>query len=159
MAWRAEGTEQISDRRIGMIKTVIYLDGDHMPIDLKFPPKDLEKWVSKYFGKYTEMTAPERTDEDRLSFIEMIRDSMYEDEDKGVKEIIHGYIDHRIDDYGEDIPDREDFNTFEMMEHCYKMGFRRFDLENAGESSATTKERIIHTMTRIIRTVMNWERK
>lgn len=129
-------------------------------IDLVHPPENLEEIVAEQFGQFTHGTAEDFTDCDRLSFIENIRSSMYSDEQDGVMEIIHDYIDYEINELGGDIPTKDDYDTVEMMQWCYEKGERRFDF--AKETDAIDfkdKLKAEHTLCRIIKTVMNWEYK
>lgn len=53
-----------------------YKGNDKITIDLCNPPENLEELVTEAFHSYTEWTAKDYRDEDRLRFIDVIRKSL-----------------------------------------------------------------------------------
>lgn len=130
------------------------------PINTLDLPCDFKERVQESFAKFTEMTAKEYTDEDRLAYIGNLQIAYirrYEPEEE-VKNMILSQTEYEIEENG-DSPNKEDFWSFEFMCQCYEKGLedggykkRNYELDHH-DNSKTMK-----AIAEIIRIVMNWEK-
>lgn len=129
------------------------------PINTLDLPCDFEERVQESFAKFTEMTAKEYTDEDRLAYIGNLQTAYirrYEPEEE-VKNMILSQTEYEIEENG-DFPDKEDFWNFDFMCQCYEKGLedggykkRNYEVDHH-DNSKTMK-----AIAEIIRIVMSWE--
>ena len=127
-------------------------------IDLVNPPDNLEELISRGFAEYTEETAEEYTDADRLCYIDLIRKRLYNKtfyEYRG--EMAHNRLDDALDyDSSFDLDDDID-SSLDFAEQAYKDGFMPLCFTKHGLSLHDTNA-VRRTLVRIIKTVMEWRR-
>lgn len=127
------------------------------PIDTLNPPKDLEGQVKKSFGTYTECTADEFTNEDRLNFLDNLREMLHPGEPEDyVKDMIMEEVDRAISEEG-NYPDKEDFYCFEFMCQCFAAGNKEFLPEfKKYEKNKKDNAKTLMVIAEIIKAVMTW---
>ena len=124
-------------------------------------PGDFKEQVELSFAKFTEMTAKEFTEEDRLTYIDNLSriytGSYMHDSEQKVLDRIKEAVEYEITE-NDDFPDKSDFWNFGFMCECHEMGvngtrFKKSDYEgNCRDNSATMR-----VIAEIIRIVMNWK--
>lgn len=127
-------------------------------IDLVNPPDNLEELISRCFADYTEGTGEEYTDADRLCYIDLIRERLYNKtfyEYRG--EMAHNRLDYALDyDSSFDLEDDID-SSLDFAEQAYNDGFMPLYFTRSGLSSRDTSA-VQRTLVRIIKTVMEWRK-
>lgn len=128
-------------------------------IDLVNPPDDLEELISRCFAEYTEGTAEDYTDVDRLCYIDLIRKRLYnKDFYEYREEMAHSKLDYALEcDSSFDLDDDID-SSLDFAEQAYKDGFMPLYFTRSGLSLHDTNA-VRRTLVRIIKTIMEWRRK
>lgn len=129
-----------------------------LSIDIDNPPENLEELVQKAFAEYTYGTSREYTDEDRLTFIDLMieRTKFATDANARVHDLLLERFDWEIFDQGR-IPDRDDFFDVEFFEYCFEQGQKHANLiyRNDDHHISDKANRFI---ARIVRAIMTWKR-
>ena len=127
-------------------------------IDLVNPPDNLEELISKCFAEYTEETAEEYTDADRLCYIDLIRKRLYNKDFYEFRaEMAHSSLDYALENYNNFDLDDDIDNSLDFAEQAYKDGFMPLYFTKHGLSLHDTNA-VRRTLVRIIKTVMEWRR-
>ena len=82
-----------------------------LTVDIENPPSDFEEQIKQCFRDYTEGTAKEYTYQDKLAFIDRIRElanDVPEYSTDAVMELMKGHFEFQISEYGE-FPNEDDF--------------------------------------------------
>lgn len=141
-------------------KVMLYLNPrtEAVTIDLVNPPDNLEELISRCFAEYTEGTAEDYTDVDRLCYINLIRKRLYnKDFYEYREEMAHSMLDYALEyDSSFDLDDDID-SSLDFAEQAYKDGFMPLYFTRHGLSLRDTNA-VRRTLVRIIRTVMEWRR-
>lgn len=132
-------------------------------VDLDNIPDDFEEQIQKSFEKYTFGTASDFTYQDKLSFCDLIVENLHRagDEWEGVKNLLLERFEYELEEGG-GLPDRDDFESIEFMQECYKRGNddRRMHYQfkdDRGVIDHHIYEKIMKLEYRAIKAVMNWE--
>ena len=128
------------------------------PIDTLNLHDNLEEQVRTSFEKFTSGTAEDYTFEDKLSYLDNLRGFLHPlNSEGGVRKIILDSAKFKLDEYGE-LPNVDEYNSIEFMEHCYEQGFKPYrDKYEEYSHSANTKT--LKAIFRIINAIVNWERE
>ena len=135
-----------------------YKGNDKITIDLCNPPENLEEFVTEAFHSYTECTAKEYRDEDRLRFIDVIRKKLsdHKDFDTYHDEYAHNSLSNAMENGNEfSYPDDVDL-SIDFAESCYREGDYplAFSDDNMNHHD---RDKAIHTIARIVKAVMEYE--
>lgn len=127
-------------------------------IDLVNPPDNLEELISRCFADYTEETAEEYTDADRLCYIDVIRKRLYNKTFYEYREeMAHNHLDYALD-YGSNFDLEEDIDSsLDFAEQAYNDGFMPLYFVRHGLNHHNI-DAVRRTLVRIIKTVMEWRR-
>lgn len=129
------------------------------PIDTLNLPKDFNERVKYSFGKFTEMTAEDYTDEDRLLYLDNLRlhyIRRFEAEEE-VKCTIIDRTEYELTENG-DFPDKEDFWSFGFMAECYELGQSSGKFRNQYyEKNHRDNDKTMKVIAAIVKIVMNWK--
>lgn len=129
-------------------------------IDLVNPPDDLEDIIQRYFADYTSGTNPAYMDDDKLAYIDLIRDKIHpeqDDEYRAVEEMIVDRFKYDIEN-GDNFPDADEYWNIDMFAECYKNGNKNLYSKQYGYKKMDhhTYDQVHHTLVRIIKAVMNY---
>ena len=126
------------------------------PIDTLDLPFDFEKKVNHSFKMFTELTNPKYTYEDKLMYLDNLRDYLhpYESEE-AVKQLILERTEFEIDEY-RDFPDKDEFWSIEFMCHCYENGNKNFR-DRYEKRSSGMNDQTLKAIFTIIQIVINWK--
>lgn len=130
-------------------------------VDIDNVPDDFEDQIKAVFSEYTEGTAKSYTYQDKLCFIDIMANlintqSSHPDSYEAVKELMLGMFEHNLDDYGE-LPDKDDFESIEFMETCYRKGIEDSKLYTKVTGDHHKYDKIMMLEYRAIKAVMEWE--
>ncbi len=100
---------------------------NHVVIDIENVPEDFEEQIKKSFEEYTSGTADDYKYQDKLGYIDLIRE--YANKEKGldgyeaVKQLMHERMDYLIEnDELSDFDYEDEFKTLDFMSDCYERG-------------------------------------
>lgn len=137
----------------------------NLKIDIDNVPDDFEDMIQKNFAEYTEGTSSEFTYQDKLSYIDHIVDKLHKsgDEWDAVKDLLWEKFEYQLDECGS-LPDRDDFESIEFMQECYRKGREDGRLycqfrDERGLVDHHVYEKIMKLECRAIRAVMDWDEK
>lgn len=127
-------------------------------VDIDNVPENLEEIIQKSFGEFTEMTAEAYTFEDKLYYIDLCLHCLHReaDADDEIMEFMKERFEYEIKEYG-DIPDRDDYLSFDFMEDCYNLGKRKHELYSKDfAEDRRDNEKIEKLLIRVIKAVMDY---
>jgi hypothetical protein len=123
-------------------------------IDTLNIPDDFEKRVYESFKKFTEMTSKDYTFEDKLMYLDNLRNFLHPgDAEQTVKNIILHNTEFQLDEYG-DFPDKDDFFSLEFMCECFEAGNKKFRFMY--ENSSCNNDKTHKVIFEIIKIIVNW---
>lgn len=126
------------------------------PVDTLKPPCDLSDRVSYSFTKFTELTHPDYTYEDKLLYLDNLRGFLHPvNAEDSVKNLILDVAEFELDEYGE-LPDKDDFWDLGFMAECYRKGDKTFRAVYE-RTSHRDNEKTLKVIFEIIKVVTNWE--
>lgn len=139
----------------------IYVARPRVHIDLVNPPENLEEIVQTYFGDYTSGTAKEYMDDDKLAYIDLLRDKIHPektDEDQAVENMMTDWFRYEIEN-SDEAPDAADLWDTDFFVECYRQGNKKLYAKQYGEEEMDhhTYDKIHHTLVRIIKAVMDFD--
>ena len=134
-----------------------YKGNDKITIDLCNPPENLEELVTEAFHSYTECTAKDYRDEDKLRFIDLLRKRINPVAfDEYYEQYAHDQLDSAIENDG-DFDLREDVDSStDFAESCFGEGFKPLSFTGS-EMNHHDRDKAIHTIARIVKAVMEYE--
>lgn len=143
--------------------TSCYKDRDPVSIDLENPPKDLEMIVQTYFGDYTSGTNEDYVDDDKLAYIDLLRDKIHPEKHDGyeaVKQSILYSCEWQLTEEGE-LPSVDDFWDLGWIGEMYEQGDKKLYDKQYGWKGMDhhSYDRIHHTLVRMIKAVMSYDDK
>lgn len=143
--------------------TSCYKDRDPVSIDLENPPKDLEMIVQTYFGDYTSGTNEDYVDDDKLAYIDLLRDKIHPEQHDGyeaVKQSILYSCEWQLTEEGE-LPSVDDFWDLGWIGKMYEQGDKKLYDKQYGWKGMDhhSYDRIHHTLVRMIKAVMSYDDK
>lgn len=126
------------------------------PIDTLNVPDDFEDKVKESFKKFTAFTNPKYTYEDKLMYIDDLREYLHPSEPyEAVKQLILDKAEFELDEYG-NFPDKDDYWNIEFMCDCYKKGDK--PLRDTYEKKRhSDNDQTLKVIFEIIKIVVNWE--
>ncbi len=130
-------------------------------VDTNNIPDDFEDQVKKVFEEYTECTHRDYTYQDKLLFIDVCVHILHGDLDKDVAVMEHmkDTFEYQVSECGT-FPNESDFLSIEFMESCYDEGVKSQKLyfsPSCGDEHEI--EKIMKILIRIIRSVLDYEKK
>ena len=132
-----------------------------LSVDVYNLPEDFEINVQRAFSEFTQGTAKDYTFMDKLRFIDLASYYLHGavDEEKAVRELIHGKLDYELDEFGS-FPDESDYLSVEFMETCYSEGRKSQRLDSADFArveSYKDRELIEKMLLKFIEAVIGYE--
>lgn len=130
-----------------------------LPRDLKFDvfalPEDFDDQIRQAFKDYTHGTSKAYTYQDKLSFIDCVRQYLHNAKDatECVKTLVLETYKYNLDEYGE-LTDIDDFNTLDFMTEAFEKG--RTDLYANYTGDHHIDDKIMEMVVRIIKVVINY---
>lgn len=130
-----------------------------LPRGLRFDvfalPEDFDDQIRAAFAAYTEGTNPAYTYQDKLAFIDRMREYIHEarDADLCVREIALETYQYNLDEYGS-LTDIDEFNTMEFMEQVFERG--RTNLYSHYTGNHRIDDKIMEMIARVIKVVINF---
>lgn len=135
-------------------------------------PDDFDEQIWESFKFYTKDTNDRYTWMDKLQYIQTLPKwfdnrvdrhlSDYDRAEKEIREIISYRTCEKIEDEN-DVPDKDDFFSFDFMVECYERGYGDMRkavrmVQQRGNGSDESDE-IMRVMLRIIRDIVDWRAK
>lgn len=127
------------------------------PVDLSNPPEDLDEKVRESFKSFTSGTNHEYIDDDKLYYIDRIRNELSPNYDahKAVVDAVMQQQRYHFEETGE-FMDEDEFYDIGFMEDMYELGISDTNLYGKRGNSGSDAKQINSTLARIIRVVMNY---
>ena len=130
-----------------------------LPRGLRFDvfalPEDFDDQIRQAFKVYTYGTSKAYTYQDKLLFIDRMREYLHNATDAAecVKTLVLEAYEYNLDEYGE-LTDIDEFNTLEFMAEVFKRGKTNLYSHYTGDHHIDDK--IMEMAVRVIRVVMNF---
>lgn len=126
------------------------------PIDTNKIPANFDELVKESFEKFTEGTSESYTFEDKLMYLDNLRESYLRRENSytSVKNLIRDRVTYELEEYGT-LPSEDEVLNIDFMEECYNAGFR--PLRDKWDSCSKSRNDEIHKLIlRIIKIVVEY---
>lgn len=138
-----------------------YVSRPRVYINLVNPPDNLEDIVQTYFGDYTSGTADEYMDDDKLAYIDLLRDKIHpeqHDENEATEEMLTDWFRYELENT-EEAPDASDCWDTEFFAECYRRGNKDLYAKQYGYKAMDhhSYDKIHHALVRIIKAVMDFD--
>ena len=128
------------------------------PIDTLKLPENFEERVSYSFCKFTEMTARDYLDNDKLKYIDNLR-KVYtgrKEASDRIAELVGSKVMYELSE-NDSYPDEDEFRSFDFMCECYEEGRDESDFsKNDYERCHRDNDRTLQVIAKIIKIVIEW---
>lgn len=124
-------------------------------VDIMNPPEDFEEQIRQSFADYTDGTNPDYMYEDKLAYIDLMREYAHQITDSydAVRDLIFERFQYEFDEYGTFIGE-EDFQTLDALREAYEAG--KLDLHDKYTDDHHVNEKIHKLLARAIKVVMDY---
>lgn len=130
-------------------------------IDMVNPPENLEEIVQTYFHDYTSGTNPAYMDDDKLAYIDLLREKVHPEKADpwdAVKRLLTERFQYDLEncDYP---PDASEYWNVSFFSECYEAGDMDLYDKQYGWKPMDHRvyDKIHHTLVRMIKAVVNYE--
>lgn len=141
--------------RITFRPTILKFPRD-VSVDVNNPPEDFEEQIRKSFAGYTAGTNKDYTYQDKLAYIDLIRQYAHREPDgtDEATDYIKERFEYELDEFGNFTPE-SDFQTIEVMADMWERGNMKLHEHFTGDHHIDDKIQML--LVRAIKVVINYE--